>query len=178
MTFQQESLITVSLVGRAMLLNDEGAVPFGILHKPGAEILHELAVLASTRLEMFCQIPNLTKKKCTTPKTSGKLYAIVYGPSESFRRVGNHLQRHGVYLQDPTLRSCSTRYYNSHRLCQVEEPSATALNIEVSHTHGECVFGDAELVATPLDPFSAIESDKHTDEADEPPELKTKLLRY
>ena len=177
---QTDTLFPVSLLGPRLLLRDDNASPFATLHERSAEILRALEVKVSADLQMFCEATKMSTKvprvKTKNKKdnseelrVSANLYVVVYGPLAKSECAGRFLQRHGVYLQDPLFGNRVTKYYNPHRLHQLDDNHPT-VNAKRSPRK-------AGALDTPLNPFVALENGDDLLETAEPPGLATNLFR-
>ena len=166
-----------------MVVDDADALPFAMLHPGSAKILRELQTNYQADLQLYCQIKqrsratrtkggNLCVNSC---KLSALLHAVVYGHLQDCEVVGDFLQEHRIYLQDPLYGDKTTKYRNPHRLCQIDDEDRPIYKQRRPDVH---LDNEIEVLASRGDVFSSLESGVSLPESLESPFIITPLYPH
>jgi len=158
-------------------LNDNGSF-VGTVKKELAGILRVLSSESGIELQLSCSSnvfggPPRGKahgEKSNNPANS--LSAIIYGPMDTFEDVGRFLQNVGMYLQDPQDCDRNVKYRNPHRLSGLDEDAP--MTLELKRHHEICT---EQILQTPVDMLSDLETTTLLSEAKSPDCLATELYR-
>lgn len=105
--------------------NHRGKDPVGkISNESHVDILRQMQNHSCLRLQMYCQVEQRYIGRYQAQKsihTQCELSVIVYGPGTVSDKVGDYLQAHGIYLQDPEHCDCIVPYTNPHCLSTLED---------------------------------------------------------
>ncbi|CAN9407321.1 unnamed protein product [Alternaria alternata] len=116
-------------------------------------------LLAENSLQLFtsCSIETDFLGKPLSSSHSAiscSLDLTVYGPKELFEEIGEWLQEHNVYLQDPKVCHMDVKYWNPHRLSSTDPESCPFVSQVVLFSSGVAQFQEIEEQPDLLDIIS------------------------
>jgi hypothetical protein len=138
------------------------------------------ALLAENSLQLFasCSMDaDFPEKPLSSShaQTSCSLDLTVYGPKELFEEIGEWLQEHNVYLQDPKICHMDVRYWNPHRLSSTELGSCPFVSQVVLFSSGIAQLQEIEEQPDLLDIISGQDD---LEETAAPKMIRATLHRY
>jgi SWI/SNF-related matrix-associated actin-dependent regulator of chromatin subfamily A3 len=137
---------------------------FGCLEERAAEILSTLAGESRISLQLYAY---MAKRRQTRPMKGKKIgqndvqylvNAILYGPKEFCKGVGNYLEKCKMFLQDPLQCDRDVPYHNPHLLSRTQEVVMTSSFFEDT-TQPPTL--EVVTLEAPKDLFSQLSDDEH-----------------
>lgn len=150
----------------------------GRVYKSYVQPLKALLEEQSLELQSYCVIDASQQRFTKDIATSGQgvrctISVIIYGSEDLFEDIGDFLQQHDLFLQDPRGCNRNVLYRNPHRLSSTD-PAICPYTLELDQPEPE---GQLEDIEATNDILEALNTEEELKEAEQPSGVQTPLAQ-